>query len=116
MTTQGYQATNKVVLDKRLDDIGWGLLLLLTGGALLLPGWNVPVNLWLIGFGLILLGINWIRRLKGIEMRGFSIALGLLALAGGLAGFLGVELPLFALFLVLVGVGIVLKPLFENGS
>lgn len=116
MTTQSYQDTNKAVLDKRLEDIGWGLLLLLSGGALLLPGWNVPVNIWLIGFGLILLGINLVRRLNGIEMRGFSMALGLLALAGGLAGFLGVELPLFALFLILVGASIILKPLFEKVS
>lgn len=112
MMMQSEQTTNKVILDKRLDDIGWGLLLLLTGITFLMPGWAVPANIWLLGFGLILLGLNLIRRLNGIEMHGFSIALALLALAGGLAGFLGLELPLFALFLILVGASIALKPFF----
>lgn len=121
MTTQGYQTsshqeTNKALLDKRLEDIGWGLLLLLTGGTLLIPGWEAPGNTWLIGVGIILLALNLVRRFNGIEMRWFSMALGILALAGGLASFLGVELPLFALFLMLVGVSIIVKPLFEKAS
>jgi uncharacterized membrane protein YphA (DoxX/SURF4 family) len=116
MTTQGYQETNKIVLDKRLEDIGWGLLLLLTGVTFLMPGWAVPANTWLIGCGLILLAINLVRRLNGIAIHGFSIALGILALVGGLASFLGVQLPLFALFLILVGISIILKPLFESAT
>lgn len=112
MITSNNQNSNKV-WDKRLDDMGWGLLLLLTGIVWLLPS-GVSVNTWLIGAGVILLGINWARRLNGLPMRAFSLILGIVALAGGVASLVGVELPLFALFLILVGAFILLGPLFEQ--
>jgi hypothetical protein len=47
-------------------------------------------------------------------MHSFSIILGIVALIGGLAGFFGVDLPLFALFLILVGAFILLGPMLEQ--
>ena len=75
---------------------------------------HLAARIWV--FGLILLGVNVVRQFNGIAMHWFSIALGILALAGGLAGFLGVELPLFALFLILAGASIILKPFLEKAS
>jgi hypothetical protein len=102
-------------LNRRLEDIGWGLLLIMTGGVLLVPGELLPRGTWLIGAGVILLVLNLVRYLNGIRMKGFTTILGLIALAAGLGEFYGVQLPLLAIFLILVGASIILKPLMgEN--
>jgi len=119
MTKQDDQATSnqdtqKSALNKRLEAIGWGLFLIMIGGIWLVPGEQVPQGAWLIGTGLIMLGLNGVRYLNGIKMNGFTIVLGILALAAGLGGLFGVKLPLFAILLILIGAGIILKPLIEK--
>ena len=49
-----------------------------------------------------------------LRMSGFTIALGVLALAAGLGGFLGVTVPTFAVLLILLGASIICRPLFET--
>jgi hypothetical protein len=63
-------------LSERIDAIGWGLLLLMTGGLLLVPG-NATIlfHIWLVGIGLTLLGANLVRYLKGLS-RAFNTVLG----------------------------------------
>ena len=86
-------ATN-ALLDRRLHDIGWGLLLMLTGMIWLVPAERVPEGAWLLGVAAILLGVNVVRYLKHITVSGFSLVLGLRGapcrvqpdLAHGLAG------------------------------
>ncbi len=108
------QDDEKTALNRRLERIGWGLFFLLTGGILLVPEAQVPQGTWLIAAGIVLLGLNAVRYLNHIKMSMFTTILGVLALAGGLGGFYGVELPLLALFLILVGASIILKPVFER--
>ena len=108
------QTTRNATLNKRLEEMGWGLFLILIGVVLLLPNVDVPQGIWLIGAALILLGLNVIRYLNGIKMSGFTISLGVLALAGGLGSFFGMKVPLFAGLLVLVGASIIFKPLFSR--
>lgn len=118
MTNQDDQATSnqdtqRSALDKRLEAIGWGLFLIMIGGIWLLPDEQVPQGTWLIGAGLIMLGINGIRYLKGIKMSGLTIVLGIIALVAGLGGLFGVK-PLVAILLILIGASIILKPLIEK--
>jgi hypothetical protein len=108
------QTTRNARLNKRLEEMGWGLFLILIGVVLLLPNVDVPQGIWLIGAALILLGLNGIRYLNGIKMTGFTISLGVLALAAGLGSFFGTKVPLFAGLLVLVGASIIFKPLFSR--
>ncbi|HSB11243.1 MAG TPA: hypothetical protein VLM38_17275 [Blastocatellia bacterium] len=108
------QETRNARLNKRLEDIGWGLFLMLIGVIWLVPETQLPQGVWLIGVAIVLLGLNWVRYLNGIKMSGFTIILGLLALAAGLGGLLGVKLPIFAVLLILIGASIILKPLFEG--
>lgn len=108
------QTTRNATLNKRLEEMGWGLFLILIGVVLLLPNVYVPQGIWLIGAALILLGLNGIRYLNGIKMTGFTISLGVLALAAGLGSFFGMKVPLFAGLLVLAGASIIFKPLFER--
>jgi hypothetical protein len=76
----------------------------------------VPHGAWLIGTGLLLLGLNLARYLNGITMRGWTTLLCGLALAAGLASLLGVKLPLLALLLVVLGAAIILRPLVARRS
>jgi hypothetical protein len=109
-----HQDPQKRALNKRLEEIGWGLFLIIIGGIWLLPDEQVPPGVWLIGAGLIMLGINGARYLNGIKMSGFTIILGALALIAGLGGLVGVKLPFFAILFILIGASIILKPLIEK--
>ena len=102
--------------DKRIEDIGWGLLLIITGAAFLMPGWGVPWATWLVGVGVVMLGLNAARYMNGIRVRRFTIILGVLALVAGVGNFAGVDLevPLFAALLILSGASIILRPLVEG--
>ena len=118
---QGNQATSnqdtqKSALNKRLESIGWALFLIMIGGLWLVPGERVPKGTWLIGAGLIMLGLNGARYVSGIKMSGFTIVLGVLALAAGLGDFFGVDLPLLPILIILIGANIILRPLIEKKS
>jgi hypothetical protein len=108
------QDAQKTALNKRLEDTGWALFLIMVGILWLIPGERIPDDTWLIGAGLIMLGINGVRYIKGINMSGFTLVLGALALVAGLCGLAGVKLPLFAILFILIGAIIILKPLLEK--
>lgn len=110
------ESTRKVALSKRLEDFGWAVLLIAIGTIWLVPDKLIPQGSWLIAVGVILLGLNAIRYLNGIRMRGFSLAVGIVALIIGLGAFFGLKLPLFPIALIVIGVGMLLKPLFEKDS
>jgi hypothetical protein len=94
---------------QRLDGIGWGLLLVMTGALWLMPDQQVPQGSWLVGTGLLLLVLNGIRYLKGIRVSGLTTFLGALALAAGLSDALGVRLPLLAICFIVIGGAIILR-------
>lgn len=106
--------SEKIKLNKRLEESGWGFFLLMTGTLMLLPAAFVPEGTWLIGAGLILLGLNGIRYLNDIEVSRFTITLGFAAIGFGLASLVGLRLPLLAIFLSLVGLSIILKSLLPT--
>ena len=95
---------------KRLDEWGWALFLIMTGAIWLVPEQRVPNGVWLIGTGVLLLALNIARYFMGLRIGGFTSVLGVLALAGGVGEFFGMELPLFALALLVLGVSILVKP------
>ncbi len=102
-------------LSGRLDNIGWGVFLLMTG-VLWLFASAVPSGSWLVGTGLLLLALNAVRYFNGLALHYFTVVLGVLALAGGLADFADVKLPLFALALVALGVLLLIKPFGKHGG
>ncbi len=99
---------------KRLDELAWALFLILIGAIWLLPAGTVPEGTWLVGAGLILLGVNAARALKGIKVSGLAIALAVLALVAGLSHLAGVKVPVFAILFILIGASIILRPLVEG--
>ena len=112
MTTQQVDFTQSGETARRLDQIGWGIFLLMIGTIWLVPG--VPEGTWLIGTGILLLVLNAIRSRLGVHWGGVSVALGVVALAAGLADATGIKLPLFPICLMIVGLSLILKPLMSQ--
>jgi hypothetical protein len=106
--------TSRKALNKRLEDISWGVFLIMIGGIWLVPTERVPEGTWLIGLGLIWLGLNLARYANGIRISGFTLVLGTLAVLSGIGDFMGVELPMLGIALILIGASILLKPVFEG--
>ena len=105
---------NKQELNKRLEAISWGLFLIMIGGISFIPNDRVPEGLWSIGVGVILLGLNVARYFNHIRVRGFTTILGIFALLSGVGDFLGLDLPIFAILLIILGLGLVLKPWLDE--
>jgi hypothetical protein len=104
----------KAALNKRLETMFWGLFLIMLGGWALIPGETIPKGAWSVGVGLLMLGLNATRYLNGIRMSSFTTILGILALIGGVAEFLGWKSLDGALILIILGAYLILKPWFEK--
>lgn len=111
---QPIQDPAKAALNKRLETIAWGCFLILLGGFMFVPDAMVNRGLWSIGLGLIMLGLNAARYFNAIRMSGFTTFLGILALLGGIAEFFGVTSLEGALFFIILGAYLILKPWFEK--
>lgn len=101
-------------LDRRLHDVGWGLLLMLTGLIWLVPADRVPEGAWLLGVAAILLGVNVVRYLRHIAVSTLSTVLGLAALVAALSRIWRTDLPVLAICLLLIGASLVARPLFAK--
>ena len=108
------EQANKQELNKQIENISWGVFLVMAGCIWLVPDRYVPQGTWLIGTGLILLSLNLIRYTKAIRMSGFTLLLGAIALFSGIADFFYVDLPLFPIILILIGANILIRPLIEK--
>jgi hypothetical protein len=101
-----------------LEAVAWGALLVWWGVTELVPG--LPKGTGAVGVGLILLGVNAVRRLSGAPILVFSTILGALALVwGGLdlaASLLSLpfEMPTFAILLIVLGAMLLGRELVRN--
>jgi len=100
---------------KRLDEIALALALIMTGALWLAPKAMFPEGTWLVGVGLILLGLNAARRIRGVKTSGFGIIVGLIASAAGIGRIIGQDLPLVPILLIILGIGLVLKAAAGKG-
>ena len=96
-------------LNKRLETVSWGLFLIMLGGLAFVKG--VPEGAWLIGVGVIMLGLNGVRLLLGIRASWFTLILGTIALLSGLSSVLGVDIPVGPLLVILIGLAIIVRAL-----
>jgi hypothetical protein len=109
---------NSRTSNRDYEMIAWGLLLIWWG----LRWWplvSMPDGTGLLGTGLILLGLNAVRSLNGLQVRGFTNILGFLALAwGGLMLAreilnLQFEIPVFQILVIAFG-GFLLARAFKK--
>ncbi len=103
------EQARKQDLNKRLETVGWGLFLIMLGGFALVK--TVPEGTWLIGAGLIMLGLNAVRLLLGIRASWFTLILGTVALLSGIGSVYGVDIPVGALLIILIGLAIIVRAL-----
>jgi Ca2+/Na+ antiporter len=108
------EPSEKAVLNKRLETIGWGLFLIMLGGFALVPQALVPKGLWSIGVGLIMLGLNVTRYFFKIKMSGFTTFLGVISLLSGVTQLMGIHNLDAAILLVVIGAYLIVKPWFDK--
>jgi len=108
------QDPKKKALDQRLDAIGWGLFLVMIGGLWLAPEGMVPEGAWLIGTGVIILGMMCIRYFNGIDVNAFWLIVGVIALGFGISDVFGLDVPVLPILLIIIGAHILLKPLLKK--
>jgi hypothetical protein len=101
-------------LIRRIEAIGWGLLLLMTGVLLLVPG--LPEGTWLVGLGLLMLGLNATRHFAGLPLDRFGVILGAGAVLAGLGAMAGMDIPVFALGLIVWGLAIIAKQVGQEAE
>jgi hypothetical protein len=94
-------------LNRRLEAVAWGAFFVWWGLTELFP--TLPEGLGAVGIGVILLGLNAARSLNGIPVSTFTTAFGILAFVLGGLELVGpvlslpYELPVFAVFLIVLG-------------
>ncbi len=102
------------IISKRINSIGWALFFVMLGCLWLIPDETLPESTWLIGAGIIMIGSNFVRYLNGIKMVAFTNIIGVIALAAGITAILGIELPVFPILIILIGLSIILGHLTEK--
>ncbi len=107
-------SVRRAQLDRRLHDVAWGLLLLITGIIWLVPRDQVPEGAWLLGVAAVLLGVNVVRALAHIRVNGFSLVLGIAALVAAFTRAVRPDLPLLGICFVVIGASLVLRPFFTK--
>jgi hypothetical protein len=108
------QPSEKAVLNKRLETIGWGLFLIMLGGFALVPHELVAKGLWSIGVGVIMLGLNITRYFNKIKMSGFTTFLGIVALLSGVTQLLGMHNLDAPILLIVLGAYLIVKPWLDK--
>jgi hypothetical protein len=106
--------SEKAILNKRLETIGWGLFLIMLGGFALVPHTLVPEGLWSVGVGVIMLGLNVTRYFFKIKMSGFTTFLGVISLLSGVTQLMGMHNLDAPVLLVILGAYLIVKPWFEK--
>jgi hypothetical protein len=101
-------------LDRRMEEIAWGVFLMMLGGIWLVPEALVPRGTWLIGAGVIMLALNVARYLSELKISLFTVVVGATAVAAGAANMAGIELPALAIGLIFIGAYVTLRALTER--
>ena len=104
----------KAALNKNLETVAWGSFLIMLGGFFFVPDSIVKGGVWSLGVGAILLGLNAARYFNGIRMSGFTTFLGILSVVGGLLELSGMKGIDGAVFLIVLGSYLILKPYFDK--
>lgn len=112
--TMAGSVTRESALNIRFEEIGWALFLLMIGILWMLPDERIPPHTWLIGAGLIMLGVNFARYFSGIKMSGFTVFLGIVALVAGAGGIFNLTLPIFPALFIIIGASLLMRALFKK--
>ena len=109
-------------MNSKFETVAWGLMLIwwgLTDSDFgLLP--SLPAGSGWIGIGIVLLGLNTARALNRIPANGFTTFLGICSLAVGslklirsILGMQPIEISLFSILLIALGMFLLLRELMR---
>ena len=104
----------KEALNKKLETVFWGLFLIMLGGWTFVPKETISKGWWSIAVGLLFLGLNAARYFNGLRMSGFTTFLGILSVLGGIGELMGWADLGGAVFLIVLGAALILKPYFDK--
>ena len=111
---------NVRTVNQKLETVAWAAFFIWWGITELFQA--LPPGIGALGIGVILLSLNAARRQNGLPTSGFTITLGILALVlGGLELasallHLPIELPIFAILLIVLGVIMLGRSLIQDRS
>ena len=104
-------ADERTVVLKRLEGLAWGLFFVWIGVVLLNDlGWGIG----LLGFGLIILGGQLMRRRVAGNFETFWLLVGTFIAMGGIWVMLGIRVGLIPVFAILVGVAMLVSVFISN--
>ncbi len=96
-------------LARTLDKVGWGLCLIWSAVALLS---SMRIYVALVGIGIVVVLLQLVRMLLGVQVKSFWGAIGLLFLVGGFCRMFRAEVPLMMTIMLLVSTGAVFASRF----
>lgn len=97
----------RTMREARIDAVGWGVLFVVVGAVLLVPG--LPDVAWVAAAGVVMVGTSLVRAWLGMDVPWFTALAGTAALIGGGAGLLGFENEGWPLVLVATGLVVVAR-------
>lgn len=104
----------KVAMERFLDDVAWGPLLITVGALWLVPAGQLPRGTWMIVVGVILLALNAARYMLRLQVNGFALIAGTVALLAGIGAAFAINLPIIPIALVVLGVCLLLSSVRKN--
>lgn len=113
-TNSTQHETREQKISKRINAFGWALFFIMIGCLWLVPLVLLPESTWLIGAGLIMLGTNYFRHVNDIKPITFNIIIGILAIVTGIGSILGIEVPVFPVLIIFIGLSIIFGHLTEK--
>ena len=105
---------DKVAMERFLDDVVWGALLVTVGTLWLVPAGQLPHGTWMMVVGFILLVLNVARLMLRIQVNGFTLVAGIVALLAGIGTVFAIDLPIFPIALMVIGVCLLLGSVGKN--
>lgn len=98
-------------LNSRLNQIGWGIFLLMIGVIWLIPGNVLPDGSLFLTGGLIMIVINLVKKQKGIQTGNGNVIFGFVLIGIGIIDLLDSPVPVIAALLIFWGIGILFRAL-----
>ncbi len=110
---------NEEALNHRIAALGWGALFVWWGIVVMID--PITLGMGAIGTGLIFLGANLLRRLKGMPIRNSNTVVAVVAIVWGALDQVRTMLSLhwglsFALLLIVIGLAIWFAPMLQGNQ
>ena len=100
------QVSERNELDRKINAISGGLLLIWIGFALLLDiGWGAG----LIVVGILIIGEQVVRRYFSVQYENFWVVVGVISILSGVLILFGVEVSLIPILLIAFGIALLLS-------